>query len=215
MVQSLIPTALSMPAAIAVAVCETITAVLLLVPRHRRWGAWLAGLMLAAFMIYIGVLYDRLLGEDCNCFPWIRRVVGPVFFIGDGAMLVLALFAGWWSEKSYGWRRTGEIFLCVLVVAAASYAATSYRRGRTDVPEIAVVDGKPLNLQNGRVLLYFFDPECTHCYAVAREMARRSWGSTRIVVLATREQRFTSSFLADTGLHFGALQNLPTHALER
>jgi len=203
MVQSLIPTALSMPAAIAVAVCETITAALLLVPRHRRWGAWLAGLMLAAFMIYIGVLYDRLLGEDCNCFPWIRRVVGPLFFIGDGAMLILAVVAGWWSEKSYGWRRTGLTLLFVLVLAAASFAVTSYRRGHADAPETAVVDGQLLNLRSGRVVLYFFDPECSHCYAVAREMARRSWGSTRIVVLATREQRFTSSFLADTGLRAG------------
>jgi len=203
MVQSLIPAALSMPAAIAVAVCETLAAVLLLVPGRRRWGAWLAGLMLAAFMVYIGVLYDRLLGEDCNCFPWIRRVVGPVFFIGDAAMLILAAVAGWWSEKSYGWRRTGVIFLCVLFAAAASYTATAYRRGRADAPETVVVDGKPLNLRNGRVLLYFFDPECTHCYAVAREMARQRWDSSRIVVLATREQRFTSSFLADTGLRAG------------
>ena len=76
MVQSLIPVALSVPAAIAVAIAETFTGVLLLIPRFRRWGSWIAGLMLIAFMIYIGVLYDRLTGEDCNCFPWIQRVVG-------------------------------------------------------------------------------------------------------------------------------------------
>jgi hypothetical protein len=203
MVQSLVPNALSMPAAIAVAARGTISAALLLFARRRRWGAWLAGLTLAAFMIYIGVLYDRLLGEDCNCFPWIRRVVGPVLLIGDRAMLILVVLAGWCSLKSYGWRRAAVIFLCVLVVAAASNAATSYQRSRAEAPETAVVDGKSLNLQNRRLLLYFFDRECTHCYAVEREMAQRSWSSTRIVVLATREQQFTPSFLADTGLRVG------------
>jgi hypothetical protein len=203
MVQSLVPVALSMPAALAVAVCETFAGVLLLIPRYRRWGAWIAGLMLVAFMIYIGVLYDRLLGEDCNCFPWIRRVVGPVFFAGDAVMLSLAGLAAWWSRNSHGWRQAAVILCCVCLVACGSYAVSAIRRGHADAPETAMVDGQPFNFRQGRVLLYFFDPECSHCYAVAREMAKRDWGSTRIVVLATREQRFALSFVEDTGLHAG------------
>jgi len=39
MVQSLVPVALSMPAALAVAIYETFAGVLLLIPRYRRWGA--------------------------------------------------------------------------------------------------------------------------------------------------------------------------------
>lgn len=50
----------------AVPAFETLTGILLLIPRYRRWGAWLAAVMLIAFMVYIGVLYDRLLGDDCN-----------------------------------------------------------------------------------------------------------------------------------------------------
>jgi hypothetical protein len=41
MVQSLIPVALSVPAAITVAIAETFTGVLLLIPRFRRWGSWI------------------------------------------------------------------------------------------------------------------------------------------------------------------------------
>jgi hypothetical protein len=67
----------------------------------RRWGAWLAGLMLVVFMAYIGVFYHRLLGEDCNCFPWIRRVVGPGFFAGDAGMLALAALAGWRARRAW------------------------------------------------------------------------------------------------------------------
>lgn len=43
--QALIPQALTLPAAICFGIAETFAAVLVLVPRYRRWGAWLAGLM--------------------------------------------------------------------------------------------------------------------------------------------------------------------------
>ncbi len=203
MIQSLVPVALSMPAAVAVAIFETFTAVLLLLPRHRRWGAWLAALMLVVFMIYIGVLYNRLLGEDCNCFPWIRRVVGPAFFAGDVAMLGLAVLAAWWSVESRGWRRAAVILGCVCLAAGGSYGITALRRGATDAPPTAIVDGRPFNLREGRVLLYFFDPECMHCLGVAREMAKHDWGATRVVVLPTRQQRFAADFLESAGLRAG------------
>jgi uncharacterized membrane protein YphA (DoxX/SURF4 family) len=203
MVQSLIPVALSVPAAIAVAIAETFTGVLLLIPRFRRWGSWIAGLMLIAFMIYIGALYNRLTGEDCNCFPWIQRVVGPAFFAGDAAMLALAGLAGRWSGKSQGRRRAAVIFCCVCLVACGCYTTSAIRRGHADAPETAVVDGQQLNLRQGRVLLYFFDPECSSCYAVAQEMSKREWGTMRIVALPTREQRFARSFVTDSGLRAG------------
>jgi uncharacterized membrane protein YphA (DoxX/SURF4 family) len=146
MVQSLVPVALSVPAALAVAVCETFAGVLLLIPRYRRWGAWIAGLMLIAFMIYIGALYDRLTGEDCNCFPWIRRVVGPAFFAGDAAMLALAGLAAWLSRKSHGLRHSALILGCVCLAACGSYAASAIRRSHADAPETAMADGQPFNL---------------------------------------------------------------------
>ncbi len=203
MIQSLIPLQLSMPAAVGVAICETFAGVLLLIPRYRRWGAWISGLMLVAFMIYIGVLYNRLLGEDCNCFPWIRRVVGPAFFAGDAAMLALAVAAGWWSAKPTGLRRAGLILGCVSLLAFGSFGLSVARHNSADVPETILADGHQLNLRQGWLLLYFFDPECTHCLAVAREMSKQNWGATRIVVLPTREPQFASGFLADAGLDAG------------
>ena len=200
MVESLVPSALSLLAAVAVAVFETFAAVLLLFPKHRRWGAWIAGGMLAVFMLYVGVQYNRLLGQDCNCFPWIRRVVGPAFFAGDAAMLVLAGFAGVWADQSAGWRRTALLFCCVCLLSGGCYAITSALRSASDVPETAIVDGKPLNLRQGKVLLYFFDPDCLHCFAIAQEMGKQDWGATRIVALATREQHRASTFVKDSGL---------------
>jgi uncharacterized membrane protein len=203
MIQSLIPLALSMAVSIAVAISEVFTAVLLLIPRFRRWGGWLATLMLVAFMIYIGVLYDRLIGEDCNCFPWLQRVVGPVFFIGDAAMLALAVAASWWSRPSQGWRHAASALAVICVIAGGCYAATQIRRGQMDAPEMATVDGQPVQLRQGKVLLYFFDPECMHCLATAREMAKRPWGETRVVALATRLPQYAKGFLKAAGLHAG------------
>jgi uncharacterized membrane protein YphA (DoxX/SURF4 family) len=200
MIQTLVPVPLSAPVALAVAVSEMATGVLLLVPRYRRWGAWGAGLLLAAFMVYIGVRYDRLLGEDCNCFPWVRRVVGPAFFAGDAAMLGLAAIAGRWSGRPRDWRGALGILCAVALLGLGAEAAAAWRASGTEVPTSATVEGNPFTLRDGRVLLYFFDPECAHCYTVAREMSRRRWGAVRIVVVPIREPRFVAAFLADTGL---------------
>lgn len=203
MVQSLVPVYLSWPAAVAVAALETFAGVLLLVPRYRRWGACLAAILLAAFLVYIAVLYDRLLGDDCNCFPWIRRVVGPAFFVGDAAMLGLAAMAGWRSSRSADLRGAAAIFGVVLAMTGIACAANSVTRFRSDVPAVARVDGEPLELRRGKVLLYFFDPECSHCYMAGTAMASRNWRDTRVVVVPTREPQFARDFLETTKLAAG------------
>jgi len=203
MVQSLVPVPLSLPAAVMVSVAETFVAVLLLLPGLRRWGAWLAGLMLVAFMAYIGIFYHRLLGEDCNCFPWIRRVVGPGFFAGDGAMLALAVLAAWRARRPRGVRRAAVILAGVLTLALASYAVSAYQRARIGAPESILVDGSACRLREGRFLLYFFDPECSHCEKVAREMARQAWTGVRVIAVATAQPRFAGDFLRASGLRVG------------
>ena len=102
MVQAKIPADLGLPAAIGFGIAETFSALLLLIPRFRRWGAWLTGLLLIAFMLYIGYFYNVLRGAECSCFPWLKRAVGPGFFVFDGAMLLLAIIAGLWSRASDG-----------------------------------------------------------------------------------------------------------------
>jgi uncharacterized membrane protein YphA (DoxX/SURF4 family) len=200
MVQVLVPLWLSGPAAFAVAIAETTTGILLVVPRYRRWGALAAALLLLVFMVYIGLMYDRLLGEDCSCFPWVQRVVGPSFFAGNVAMLSLAVLGGWLSPPSRGWRGPVVVACLVAVTAGSSYVAAAWMRRNVGVPEVATVRGDAFSLRDGRVLLYFFDPECTHCYTVARDMAQRDWGAVRLVVVPIREPQFAGVFLDDTGL---------------
>jgi uncharacterized membrane protein YphA (DoxX/SURF4 family) len=92
---------LTLPLALTLAVLETSAGILVLIPRFRRWGAMLAGLLLLAFMGYIGWNYTALLGRDCSCFPKLTlpfgividmtRSVGPEFFYGDAAFLAALL----------------------------------------------------------------------------------------------------------------------------
>ncbi len=200
MTQAQVPQVLSLPAALAFGISETFAGALLLVPRFRRWGAWLSGLLLVAFMIYIGIYYDVLRGEECNCFPWVKRAVGPAFFIGDAIMLLLAMAAGWWAQPSRGLRNALIMLGAVCVFAGVSYGVIATRQASVRAPESIIVNGQPFSLRQGRVLLFFFNPECMHCEHAAKELAKLNWGQTSIVAIATQTPEFGQDFLNSTGL---------------
>jgi uncharacterized membrane protein YphA (DoxX/SURF4 family) len=201
MVQSLVPASLSLPAAAIVGIGETFAALLLLFPRFRRWGALLAGLMLIVFTLYVGLNYEQLLGDDCNCFPWIRRIVSPLFFVGDFVMLILAVLAGWWSKKPQGMRAAALLLAPVMALAFVCLGVAEYGQAGIRAPETILVEGQPHSLQSGRILLFFFDPECSHCDSVARAMARQSWTGGAIIAVPTAQPQFARDFLKDTGIN--------------
>jgi uncharacterized membrane protein YphA (DoxX/SURF4 family) len=200
MAQAKVPNVLSLPTAVGFGIAEAFAGVLLLVPRFRRWGAWLTGLMLVAFLIYIGVLYNDLRGEDCNCFPWVKRAVGPAFFIGDLIMLAMAVLAGWWVRPSHGLRSASIILGAVCVFAFASLGIHLTRQSGAQAPETVMVDGKAFPLREGRVFLFFFNPECSHCNHSATELAKLNWGETKIVGVVTQLPQFGPDFMRETGL---------------
>src|SRR5262249_39324252 len=117
----LFPARLAMPFTLALAVAELLAAMLVLVPRFRRWGSILASVLLFSFMVYMGARYSELVGKDCSCFPIIKRAVGPGFFIGDAAMLALAILAGVWAKPIQGAFRNAA----VIAGATAVFVATS------------------------------------------------------------------------------------------
>ena len=67
-----VPEKFSLAAALLLGIAETTAAVLVIVPRFRKWGAWLASALLVAFMIFVGVNYTALQGAECSCFPWVN-----------------------------------------------------------------------------------------------------------------------------------------------
>ncbi len=196
---ALVPQPLSLAAAVGLGVAETFAAILLLVPAWRRWGAWLSGLLLAVFMAYIGYHYRELTGEECSCFPWLKRAIGPAFFLQDGAMLLVAGLAGWWARPSQRWRAAG-IVLAVILLLAGGLLAVSRAKGRpAEGPDSIVAEGREFPLRRGRVLLYFFNPLCPHCLQAAKVMSRLKWEAT-IIGVPTQDFEQSRGFFEDAGM---------------
>jgi uncharacterized membrane protein YphA (DoxX/SURF4 family) len=195
-----VPQDLTLPASVLLGIVETFAAVLIVVPRFRRWGAWLASLLLLVFMVYIGVNYNALHGADCSCFPWLKRAVGPGFFVGDAAMLGLALLAGIWAKRSENLRSAALVLGAVVVFALVSYGVAATHNSGAKAPDTVMVDGKPYSLQQGRTFIYFFNPECMHCLDAAKKLAKLNWDDTRVIGVATEQPRFAHNFMETTGL---------------
>lgn len=196
-----VPYQYSLPLTMLLAVGETLAGVLVLIPRFRRWGAWLAALLLVVFMIYIGVNYQALIGKDCSCFPWVKRTVGPAFFESDAAMLFAALLAALWSKPLSALRGPAITLAIVAGCAAAGYGFAMHNQSGTRAPDTITVDGKPYSLQNGRVFLFFYDPQCGHCDAAARHMSKYNWKpDVTVIGIPTQQPQWAQSFLIDTGL---------------
>lgn len=195
-----VPSEVALPFAILVGIGETFGAAMIIVPRFRRWGSILIGFLLIAFMSYIGVKYNILVGKDCSCFPLVKRSIGPGFFIGDSVMLLLAILAGIWAQRSHSMRGALLILSAIAVFAGLSYGINANAASGLKAPASITVDGKPMSLQEGNIFLFFYDPECMHCDAAARRMAKYNWKDTKVIAIPTRVPQFAAAFLHDTGL---------------
>jgi hypothetical protein len=198
MMQMKLPGAVALPFTILLGIGEVWAAVMLFVPRLRQWGGWIISLMLVAFMIYIGWHYNALVGEECSCFPWIKRAIGPMFFVADGIMLLMSGLAAWWSQRSSGTRPAALIAATVAVFAAACYGVAANRDLGTVAPPSVLVDNKPVSLHDGKVLVYFYDPMCPHCLDAAKKFATHNWGSTKRIAIPTGMKDFARGFLNDS-----------------
>ncbi|HYL75495.1 MAG TPA: MauE/DoxX family redox-associated membrane protein [Bryobacteraceae bacterium] len=195
-----VPSVWSLPFTLATGIGETFAAVLILVPRFRRWGSLLIGLLLVVFMVYIGANYSVLAGKDCSCFPLVKRTIGPGFFIGDVVMLLMAAIAGWWARQSENLRAALVVLGVVVVFAGVSFGVNATRLSGLKAPATITVDGKPFSLDQGDIFLFFYDPECLHCDAAAKRMSKLNWKNTRVVAIPTHDPQFAAAFLHDTGL---------------
>ena len=199
--QLLVPYQLSIPLTLVLSISETLAGVLVLVPRFRRWGAWLSAALLLVFMVYVGFNYSALVGKDCSCFPWVKRAIGPAFFVEDAAMLLAAFGAGAWAWPSSSKRSAAVVLGVIAVFAAFSYGSAVTHQSGTKAPDAITVDGKPYSLQHGRIFLFFYDPNCSHCDAAARHMAKYHWkDDVKVIAVPITAQRFAEAFVRETGI---------------
>lgn len=199
--QARVPESLSVLAAVLFGIAETFTGILLLMPRFRRWGSVCGSLLLIAFMVFIGIHYQELMGTDCSCFPWVKRAVGPQFFIGDGIMLLLAIGAGLWSSRPHSLRGAVLILAAVAVFAGISYGFDATRHtGTAAPPTVAAEHGPPIPLTEGKVFIFFFDPHCMHCFAAGKKLGAYDWNGARVVGVPVVSPESADSFMTKTGL---------------
>src|SRR5439155_17312724 len=109
--------------------------------------------------------------------------------------------AGWWARPSVSLRSAAVVLGVVAVFAGASYGAAITKQTGTKAPESITVDGKPYSLQHGRIFLFFYDPNCSHCDAAARAMAKMQWKSDVVKIgIPTVMQQFAPAFVRETGM---------------
>lgn len=180
---------------------ELLAAFLLFMPAYRKWGALLSVALYIFFIGWIGYYYPLLAGKECSCFPIIKRAVNPMFFAEDALMLLLALVAFLYSAPVRRMRGAALAILILAAFAGTSFAVNTVERGKAEVPTPVIVDGKPVDLTHGKVLLFFYDPSCMHCDAAARFMSTLPWNDVQIVSIPVINPQWAASFLHDTHLN--------------
>lgn len=198
--QLLVPVGWSLAGTLAVGIAEVVAGVLLVWPAWRRWGGWLSCGLLLAFMAYMALNYEALQGEDCSCFPWLERAVGPAFFWSDAGMVALSLLAVRFSRPPTGLRSAGLAAAGVALLAAGLLAADRLgTEPQIEVPSPITADGEPYPLDRGKVFLFFFNPSCLHCLHAGQTMAGYQW-MTDFVGLPTQDPDWGPGFVQDAGL---------------
>jgi len=198
--QLLVPVALTLPATLAVAVSEVFAGILLLRPAWRRLGGLFSTLLLVVFMAYIGYHYQTLIGEDCSCFPWLERAVGPAFFWSDGAMIVVSLLAAWFAPQMGQFTQARNLLVGILALAVVAYGWDRLRpESGAEVPAVITVAEQDYNLREGKVMLYFFNPLCLHCLDVGIELSHYQFQADFIGV-PTQDPEMAPGFLEDAQL---------------
>jgi len=189
--QLLVPVKWSLAGTMVVAMTEVAAGVLLLRPAWRRWGGYLSALLLLVFMAYVGINYQTLQGEDCSCFPWLERAVGPAFFWSDAGMLAIALLATYFAPKPAAMKGA--------LMALAGVVALSGVMLAIDAPATITADGESYGLLEGKIFLYFFNPSCMHCLDAGQTMATYDWKAD-FVGIPTQDFDWGQGFVEDAGL---------------
>jgi hypothetical protein len=116
-------------------------------------------------------------------------------------MLVAAVAAGIGTRAARGLKAAGFLLGVIAVCTLSSYAWNVSRHTGTHAPAtIKAEDGKAISLQEGKVFIYFFNPQCMHCLEAGRKLATMNWGDTRFIGVPTENPQYGDWFMKNAHL---------------
>ena len=86
----------------------------------------------------------------------------------------------------------------MLFRSGVNYGVAYAKYNKATAPETLVVDGKSINLRQGKYFIFYYDPECSHCNAAAKTMGTYSWKpEVTAIAVPFRQQQWADAFLKD------------------
>ncbi len=93
------------------------------------------------------------------------------------------------------------VLAAAAVLSGSAYAYNLAHQSGIQVPPTITVDGQPYNIHQGHILLWFYDPSCSHCQEAAEHMSTYTWKKdVTVISLPTNDPQWAASFLHDTKL---------------
>ncbi|TDD74525.1 hypothetical protein E1293_29400 [Actinomadura darangshiensis] len=206
----ILPDRLATPAAAAVLAAETVAAVLLAVPATRRWGALLAAVLFAAFLIAMASVLRRGMRIECGCFGSARGTsqVGAAGIARTGLLLLLAVAAAVAGPAAFSAVQPPLSLLALALVAAMPRLLRPARTSPDGTPpagprpgtRFQLADGpETMTAADGPTLFALISPTCGICTTMLpafTEAARR----VRVVVVSAGPPGEVRAHLAAHGI---------------
>ena len=141
-------------------------------------------------------------GADCSCFPWIKRAVGPAFFIGDGIMMLLAIGAGVWARASNGISPCRSDSRRRRSLRAGLFWLRLYPPYRHKGPGGHRRGGWPVHLSSAKEKFSSISstPSVSIVWKPAGKLAALNWSGTRFIGVPTENPQFGDRFMGKSGL---------------
>ncbi|WAL68510.1 hypothetical protein ORV05_12290 [Amycolatopsis cynarae] len=187
----IVPPRAALPVACLVLGAELVSAVLLVPPGTRLWGAGLAFVLFASFLTGMASALARGMRVDCGCFAGTHDVIGPGTLVRTGLLLALTVPAALATKAAF---RPVHLAVAVLVLAVVFGLSTLLRRwttrpagprtgGKLDLPAPVGELGGGADL----LLFAFVSPDCGLCRRMLPEFRSAAERFRLVLVSAASE----------------------------
>ncbi|TVT53281.1 hypothetical protein FNH05_12010 [Amycolatopsis rhizosphaerae] len=187
----IVPARAALPVACLVLGTELVSAVLLVLPGTRFWGAGLAFVLFAAFLAGMASTLARGMRVDCGCFAGVRDTIGPGTLVRTGLLLALTVPAALATRAAF---RPVHLAVAAVILAVLFGLSTLVRRRTTRPvgPRTGTIIDLPapigeLGAGSEFLLFAFVSPDCGLCRRMLPEFRSAAKGFRLVLVSAASE----------------------------